>query len=566
MTEESRIYWAVGAIGAAALGALWLTGALSAAILGSGWTPIRLDQLLIAALRLPSHLGEPRAAWPRGVRAALPSAIGFYSVGAALLGALAALAVAARRLAARFGLASLLTGQPRRPPSARMAGARDLRVLRVPSPQPKRLTLGRHGGSLLAAEERQSVIVLAPTQTFKTTGFVIPALLEWEGPVLVTSVKNDLLTPTLARRKELGEVKIFDPTQVIKGEMPRSRVTPLWAATEWQGAMRVAHWLMAAARINNSTGLPNADFWFATAEKLLGPLLFAAASDGRPIGQVVRWLDEGPQASEKEVDELLEKAGVAEAQRAWQATLNREERQRSSVYTTAEIAMGAFADPRVIEETAGADYTPAMLLDGKANTLYLCAPRTEQGRLRPLFSMIVQELLAVVEELHAIKEKPLATPALGRGGEHRPGPRPRRGRLDRRRDGGAAALGVPGPRPGQRPLRAALGDDRQQPRRQGRRLGNLGPRDRRLLQPHDRRRRVQAAHADEREAGTWIDDRGNRLPRSGSTKRFAAGRARERPAPLQAPTTNKHPIAALVSRAHTEKAAPGIARGSEVRR
>lgn len=412
MTEESRIYWVAGAIGAAALGALWLTGALSAAILGSGWTPIRLDQLLIAALRLPSHLGDPRAAWPRGIRAALPGALGFYSVGTALLAALVALALAARRLAARFGLASLLTGQPRRPPSARMASARDLRVLRVPSPQPKRLTLGRHGGSLLAAEERQSVIVLAPTQTFKTTGFVIPALLEWEGPVLVTSVKNDLLNPTLARREELGEVKIFDPTQVIKGEMPRSRVTPLWAATEWQGAMRVAHWLMAAARINNSTGLPNADFWFATAEKLLGPLLYAAASDGRPIGQVVRWLDEGPQASEKEVDELLEKAGVAEAQRAWQATLNREERQRSSVYTTAEIAMGAFADPRVIEETAGADYTPGLLLDGKPNTLYLCAPRTEQGRLRPLFSMIVQELLAVVEELHAIKEKPLDPPLL----------------------------------------------------------------------------------------------------------------------------------------------------------
>lgn len=81
-----------------------------------------------------------------------------------------------------------------------------------------------------------------------------------------------------------------------------------------------------------------------------------------------------------------------------QATQNREERQRSSVYTTAEMAIAAFADERVAQETAGADYTPTALLDGGANTLYLCAPEHEQKRPRPLFSMLVQELIAVVYE------------------------------------------------------------------------------------------------------------------------------------------------------------------------
>jgi hypothetical protein len=57
-------------------------------------------------------------------------------------------------------------------------------------------------------------------------------------------------------------------------------VTPLWGAGTWRGAMRVAHWLGGAARTGSAAGLQDADFWFAAAEKLLAPLLFAAASEG----------------------------------------------------------------------------------------------------------------------------------------------------------------------------------------------------------------------------------------------------------------------------------------------
>jgi type IV secretion system protein VirD4 len=158
--------------------------------------------------------------------------------------------------------------------------------------------------------------------------------------------------------------------------------------------------------------LQDADFWYAAAEKLLAPLLFAAASGGRTMEAVVCWLDEGPDLSDAEVEDLLLEAGEPAARRAWRATQNREERQRSSVYTTAEMILAAFADPRVAAETAGADYTPASLLDGAANTLYLCAPLHEQERLRTLFSMIVQELLAVVYESAAATGKPLDPPLL----------------------------------------------------------------------------------------------------------------------------------------------------------
>lgn len=61
---------------------------------------------------------------------------------------------------------------------------------------------------------------------------------------------------------------------------------------------------------------------------------------------VVRWLDEGPEQIGVDVEALLHDSGEKAALRTWRATQNREERQRSSIYTTAEMIVAAFADPR----------------------------------------------------------------------------------------------------------------------------------------------------------------------------------------------------------------------------
>ncbi len=408
MSEEERLlYFALAAAVAGALALIWLTGALAGLLFGSGWAPIGTSDLVASALRLPFHLGDPRAAWPPATRPALPGPVGFYATGA-LLAVAAALAV---HLTRHTPIPSYLprSGGDRRPPAAHWAKRKDLAPLLVPAPQPGRLTLGTFGRSLLAAEERQSVIVFAPTGTYKTTGLAIPALLEWQGPALVTSVKNDLLDATMAARDRAGEVMVFDPLGV-SGVESTAQATPLWGADTWDGARRVAHWLCSAAQLGKG-GLQDADFWFATAEKLLAPLLFAAATGGETMADVVRWLDEGPEANQEQVAKLLRDTGEEDAELAWTATLNREERQRSSVYTTAEVIVSAFADKRVKQQTAEADYTPEKLLAGEANTLYLCAPLQEQERLRAMFSMFVQEALGQAYEKAAL-DGPLNPPLL----------------------------------------------------------------------------------------------------------------------------------------------------------
>ena len=102
--------------------------------------------------------------------------------------------------------------------TARWARAADLRPLVVgkvagaSSPPPGRLVLGTAGRHLIATERAQSVIVIGPTQSRKTSGFAVPAIMGWEGPVMAASVKSDLLEHTVDHRSLAGAVWCFDPS------------------------------------------------------------------------------------------------------------------------------------------------------------------------------------------------------------------------------------------------------------------------------------------------------------------------------------------------------------------
>jgi type IV secretion system protein VirD4 len=296
--------------------------------------------------------------------------------------------------------------------AARWATRRDLGALEVGGPTAGRLALGTAHRRLLAAERGHSVLVVGPTQSRKTSGFAVPAILEWDGPVVAASVKSDLARHTLLWRRRQGQVWVYDPS-ASTGLAPASW-SPLQASTTWEGARRTASSLTEVAR-SSAGSLTDGDFWYGTAAKLLAPLLFAAATSARSMADVVRWVDT------QEVDEVfdaLTDAGSSAAMQAVRASWGRDERQRSAVYTTAETVVEVFAEPTVAaSESAvpGADYAepiePVRLLDGN-HTLYLCAPAHDQRRLRPLFATLVTQVIEAAYERVARHGAPLDPPLL----------------------------------------------------------------------------------------------------------------------------------------------------------
>ncbi len=386
---------------------VWATGQVSGR-LGSGhWPRLRVSEVSSVLARLPSHLNDPRLAWPTAARPGLPGAAWMYGCAAALLLPVVAAGVAWHRSGwARQG------GRHRgRAAGARWARPVDIRHIRIAGKGQRgrlaigRAATGRQRGRLVATEARHSILVIGPTQSGKTSGLAIPALLEWEGPIIATSVKDDLAAATLGWRSRQGPCWVFDPTG-SSGLVSPARWSPIGAVDDWSAAQRVAAWLVDATPAR--TGMADAAFWYAAAAKQLAPLLLAAERGGTGMAGVVRWTNT---ADFEEPVRLLELSGEADAALALVACAGRDERIRSSVATTLETVLAPFEDPVVARHTADSDIRLAELL-ASGGSLYLCGPSQEQHRIQGLFAALVSAAVAEAVRAVATGARPLDPPLL----------------------------------------------------------------------------------------------------------------------------------------------------------
>jgi type IV secretory pathway TraG/TraD family ATPase VirD4 len=320
---------------------------------------------------------------------------------------------------------------------ARWGTARDLRSILVrPGRQGGRLILGelqRRIGrrQLLAVEELHSVFVLGPTQSRKTSGLAIPALLEWAGrPAIVTSVKRDLYDATNLARGLQGEVRVFDPAGFLGDE--GACWNPLATVTSWAKARELAKWLVEASAEHKEEGDSTKGFFERRGARPLAAALWAAAIDNKPIGQVRRWLDElaseapaaprgviEPARYNDAAEHILAILAIAQEEDAiiaLKSVLDETERQRSGSITSAQDALDVFADEAVERactpgQTFGGQIDPDRLLDG-AGTLYLYAPLHEQDRLRPVFEALIMSVVRTAMERTARTGHALDRPLL----------------------------------------------------------------------------------------------------------------------------------------------------------
>jgi type IV secretion system protein VirD4 len=372
---------------------LWLLGQTAAVVFSHHAMPISLYELTSISYQLPQHWGDPAQAFPPEVRTQIPGPAGFYSVSAVVLVVILLAVIGVMALAGNLEVDGGMIKRKNQRPAAAWSKRKDVRDLR-PTGEEARLVLGYDTGwrrQLLAAEARHSVIVFGPTQMLKTAGIVIPALLEWTGPAMATSVKPDVIQTTRRHREDRGEVWVYDPTAALG--RTGDTWSPLASCLDWQGARAMGQWLTAAGAGTQQRDSVT-EFFEILGSKYVGPLLFAAANDDRPMRQVLRWINTG---NEKEPAAILERLGDDAASEAFEAHCRREPRMKGSVVGTAEVILDVYNDPAVARSAETSRIDPLKLLDGD-NTLYLFAPEHEQERLRPLFEALMQTVMRVAVE------------------------------------------------------------------------------------------------------------------------------------------------------------------------
>ena len=319
-------------------------------------------------------------------RALIPGPVAFYATLAVLLVPIAvADVVCSSDIAARAaGHAEPARAGRRRATFARFASARR---------SPGRLTLGRVDGRLVAAEPRESVIVIGPTQTGKTTGFAIPAILEWQGPVRrdVGQDRPPSTTPT----PRAARSRTRDSGSTTRPAAPATRTagwTPLAGLRDLAGrparrrpgsSRRPRHERRDRGRRASGTAPPRSSS---------RRILLAAAARRRHDGDVVQWLDTQERTSQCGL--ALERTRGGRFERIRREPRSGTNGRAVNVYATAETVLIGLRRPGRSRVCQSADFDAERLLDGGHHTAYLCAPAHEQRRLQPLFATLVQEIVA----------------------------------------------------------------------------------------------------------------------------------------------------------------------------
>jgi type IV secretion system protein VirD4 len=390
---------------------LWLTGQVAGFVNSGHWPKVSLPEMGVVMTKVPRHPLDPAAAWPNGARQLLPGPVLFWATFMVLLAVLAAawvyLSAALRSARRRIGRSIVVERQTAPADQVGPAGwARPqlFRELYVRAPTPWRVTLGRVNGRLVAAEPLQSVIALGPTQSQKTSGLVIPAILEWDGPVLAAGVKPDLIGSTIGRRWQKGEVFLYDPAGTTG--MEANTWTPLSRCDRWEGAYRMALSLVNASRLTRADR--DAEGTAGDTTNLLAAMLLAAAVGGRSMSDVLRW---GQRQDRDDISAGIDVANAPAARDAFESIWRLPDETRSRVYAQVPRVIDAYTDPTVKEASVGTQFTAERLLDGLANTVYVSLPAHEQRRLGPLAMALVQDVVELAFERSRDRGAPI-DPAL----------------------------------------------------------------------------------------------------------------------------------------------------------
>ena len=264
-----------------------------------------------------------------------------------------------------------------------------LHGLAITTPKPGRLILGRlSSGALIANENLHSSIVVGPKGSGKSSGLVIPAILEWQGPVIaVSAAGSGVLENTISWRKRIGSVHVYDPSSATG--YGNSTWSPLSGAEDWDFAQRTARNMVhAEVRFPPYTG--SVDFWSFGAAQLLALHFFAAACNRHALSNVVRLLEQQDVAA---LADLVQATGHVEAIAAVNSFRDRDERARYSVNQRASAALRGYRDPKILQSAGSGDIAGSNVVGSDSDTLYLCMPSDERGAVRPLVSTLLHQVI-----------------------------------------------------------------------------------------------------------------------------------------------------------------------------
>ena len=222
---------------------------------------------------------------------------------------------------------------------------------------------------------------------------------------------NDNLSATITARAAHGPVGVFDPEGLAAGVPSALRWSPVRGCERPQTAMIRANALCA----ESAGGTESGSFWKQQTTMAVRCLLHAAALEDRPPVDLYRW-SLSPAAAKEAVDILVHTPGAALAwDKALDAIVSADQRQRDSVWAMVANAFAALADPCVLDAVSpgpGETFDPAVFLRQRG-TLYLLGTASGASATAGLVAALVEDVVDVARRLAARSTGARLDPPLG---------------------------------------------------------------------------------------------------------------------------------------------------------
>jgi len=272
--------------------------------------------------------------------------------------------------------------------NARWAEARDVKKMGLRSKHG--MLLGKYKGRFLVADGYQHCLLFAPTGSGKGVGFVIPNLLFWKDSVIVHDIKLENYEITSGWRQKHLKQKVF-----LWNPADPDGISHCYNPMDWI-SKKPGKMVDDVQKICNFL-LPEQEFWQNEARALLcGVMLYLVFDDNKPttLGEVVRTLRNDDVVYNLAV--VLDTMGKKIHPVAYMniaAYLQKPDKERGSVTSTANSSLELWANPLIDTTTATSDFN---LNEFKLtpHTLYAGLTPDNISRLKPLMGIFYQQAAA----------------------------------------------------------------------------------------------------------------------------------------------------------------------------
>jgi len=260
------------------------------------------------------------------------------------------------------------------------------------------------------SEPEDSVGIVGPPRYGKTAGLIVPSVMCWDGPLVCTSTRGDILGFTGDHRRRVarpfgGGAYVYDP---FGSEYPHLSVR--WSPLAGCEKPSVCYRRVAAMTAVSGQGMQDGDHWRAGAAAILRAYFHAAALEGLPLSMVRKWI-----AGQETRDPVAILRLSASDAAMWADDLDAVrllgDRERGSFFSVARNVLEATAEPTVLRSCSTTDLEIDAFLASRSS-LFLIGPSHQQQAIAPLMAGLVDSIAHRAAELAAVQGGRLQVPLL----------------------------------------------------------------------------------------------------------------------------------------------------------